>query len=72
MIAPVLFAAIVSAGILMVPAANGQHPLAVAALAAVVVIGWVALIRLVGRGDEWDDFERAFWNHVATVEDLSP
>ena len=50
MIAPDLFAAIVSAGILMVPAANGQHPLAAAALAGVVVIGWVALIRVVGRG----------------------
>ena len=71
MIGPVLFAAVVSAGILMVPAASGHHPLAVAPLAAVVVIGWVALIRLTGRGDSWDDFERAFWAHVAEVEDLS-
>ena len=64
MIVPVLFAAIVSAAILMVPAANGPHPLVAAALAAVVVIGWVALIRLLGRGDNWDEFERAFWKHV--------
>jgi hypothetical protein len=71
MIVGVLFAAIVSAGILMVPAANGPHPLAVAALAAVVVIGWVALIRLTGRGDSWEHFERDFWAHVAAVEHLS-
>ena len=64
MIVPALFAAIVSAGILMVPAANGQHPLATVALAAVVVIGWAALIRVIGRGDNWDEFERAFWKHV--------
>jgi hypothetical protein len=64
MIGGALFAAIVSAGILMVPAANGRHPLAVAALAAVVVTGWVALIRVTGRGDGWDDFERAFWKYV--------
>ena len=64
MIVPALFAAIVAAGILMVPAANGPYPLAAVALAAVVVIGWVALIRVIGRGDRWDDFERAFWKHV--------
>ena len=71
MIVPALFAAIVAAGIAMVPAANGPHPLAFAALAAAIVIGWVALIRLTGRGDSWDDFEREFWAHVAAVEDLS-
>ena len=66
--APALFAVVVSAGILMVPAANGQHLLAVAVLATVVALGWAALIAVVGRGAGWRGFERDFWAYVAAVE----